>query len=437
MKKFSKVVVVLFFPLAAVIGYYFYPYNFTKQVHLGQEVNFTRQDWQHSQSIIKQVQSYWDYPDRLKNIDWAQSECPWWDFKNFHEPTDLRQNFLVFRCLLAGKVKKNDQVSLTNKITDFAFTNTDGISQNYYLKKFHPETDFFEHMIKSNLLPNEYLPFEGIKLIIAKNEEENFSLAFTLSYDQKIKYLPQASYYYGQDINQLPIALRQGAASNQQFAQVKPWDNVGRFILIDKQPVRNFEFFLWSKSSEIKNSIAASLLKPEEAVSYLTRFNQELYCQSRGMQLLDAAIFDAATFYRDIRDYKDEKARSLFYFGNRWPLKNKCQLQTTLNCVKEKISQNKSEMQISWMGLLSISDNFESLANNFDPVFNLRAGSKYFKENSAWQYLANRLTWDGVGFAQENFKWVSSITGSKLESIPIESNLPIQFRCMKEWISYP
>lgn len=409
----------------------------SKQDQLIPEVVLTRLDWQHLQNIMSKVQALWDQPDRLKGIDWANSECPWWDFKQFHEMTDLRQNFLVLKCLLNNKTNENAQVKSKSNFTQFSFTNKNGTVESYFLKKRDAEFNYFDHLKKNTVNANEYLPFDGIRLEIGKKGNTNFSFSFTLFNDQKLKFLPQANYFYGQDINQLPHQHKMQIKEGQPFASVRPWDNVGRYIVIDKLPVRNFELELWDKSLSLKNKFSQVLLKPELPVTYLSQSDQELYCQSRGMQLIDAAVFDAATFYRDIRNYQEEKNRSLFYFGNRWPLKNKCQLQKTQECRNEKYQRPNFNMQISWMGLLDFSNEFESMKNIFNPQFNLHPGSKYFKEGSAWQFLANRLQWDGAAFAQENFKWVSSITGADLEPARFETNLPIQFRCMKEWVVYP
>lgn len=437
MKKFSKVLTILFFPIILILGLTYYLQVFSKKDHLIPKVALSRSDWQNIDKFIAIFHELWNYPDRLKEIDWSHSECPWWDFKNYHEQIDLRQNLLVFKCILEGRVKRNSQEKKLINFLEFEGRDSQGKQEVYFIKQTNKSDKFFQHLNNDSMVSNDYLPFEALELEIGKKSDQNFGFKFTLSFDQKFKLLPQANYYYGQDINQLPFQFKKLSKNLNEFAQVRSWDNIGRYLVIDKLPVRNYELNLWEKSSQVQIKLASNLLAVEEFVSYLTQAEQKDYCSSRGMTLMEATVFDAATYYRDIRNYKDKIERTYYYFGNRMPSDNKCDLQPTSECKNPLSVRPNFNLQVSWMGMMALTNDFESMANPFDPIFNLRPGSKYFKENSAWQLLANRMQWSTTGFSQEDFKWISSILGTKLESTPIETNLPIQFRCMKEWVTYP
>lgn len=428
MNKFSKVLVILLFPLVLLLGLFFFPINSEKTY---EEPQLTREEWQDIQKFISHIQELWSQPDRLKYIDWENSECSSWDFKKYHSQVDLRQNFLVFSCSLNGNIKKTS-------LKDSTFTQFKTSISQLYLKKIDPVYTYFKHIKKASISKNDYLPFEGITISIGKTDDDDFQLDFTLSYDQRLKYLPQTNYYYGQDVNQLPYQFKAQSTKNvQNFATVRSWDNIGRFIFVEKMPIRNFDLHLWNRRQEKQNQISSDVLAPELVVKYLSLDDQISYCQSRGMKLLDAATFDAATYYRDIRNFKQDVSRSLFYFGDRWPKVHKCQLQKTKDCKEQGSFHQAMELQISWMGLMLFTNDFESLLNDFDPMYNLHPGSQYFLEKSAWQFLGNRMIWSGTGFTQDDFKWTSSILGSDLERVKFETNLPIQFRCMKEWVTYP
>lgn len=409
--------------------FYFYSSSQTEEVSYKPAV--TRQDWDNLQNFISSIQELWNYPDRLKQIDWKKVECPLWDFKNHYQLVDIRQNFLVLSCLLNGKVR---QTGLKKSV----FVNQFKVGEhNYFLKKWGSTQEYIKHIKKTDIL-NDYLPFEGVALAIGKVGNADFEFVFSLSYDQKLKFLPQANYYYGQDLNQLPHKYRSSLSrSNQNFAPVRSWDNMGRYFVIDKMPVRNIDLSLTSLFKEKRHQLAPDLMSLGLVVKYLNLSEQNAFCESRGMQLLDAAIFDAATFYRNIRNYERETSRSLYYFGDRWIGKNKCDLQKTKECNRHIEKDYVQELQISWMGLMSFVEEFESLKNDYDPYFNLHPGSKYFSEKSAWQFLGNRLMWSGLGLSPDEFKWTSSVLGIDLGGIKGETNIPVQFRCMKEWVTYP
>lgn len=432
MKKFSKVL--LFLLLCVAISYgvwrYFYTISSTDKAEV--KLYITRTDWIASQKLIESIKQAWDQPDRLNYINWKDSECPYWDFKNYHQAVDLRQNYLVLKCILENKVKQTTQQFENDKFTQLSVKKPDGSQEKYFLKNIDNQNGYFKHLNLALTPGNEYLPFEGIYFVMGKSSDNDFEFTFTLSADQKLVYLPQANYFYAQDVNQLPHKYKNDTKNVHQFANVQSWDNLGRHFLIDKMPVRNFELQLLLDFELLKNKLATTVLAPELISNYLTLEVQKQYCASRGMQLLDAAVFDAATFYRDIRNFDSANSRSLFYFGQRWPVENRCRLQKTIDC-----KNDKSDLEISWMGLLSFTSDFEALNNNFDPFYNLKAGSNYFKLDSAWQFLGNRMHWNGQAHGQEDFKWISSIMGNPLERAKFDLRLPVQFRCMKEWVSYP
>jgi hypothetical protein len=433
MNKFSKVLFILcIFLLSALGAWYIYQSpNSTNVVDAGSTV-LTRKDWEDVQKIKDELYELWSYPDRLNHIDWKKVECPLWDFKDHHSLVELRQNILVFSCILNGKIR---QTGLKESVFINEFKKA---SNTFYLKKLDSEFTYFEILKRDKMPLNDYLPFEGIVLSLGKAGQSEFHFSFTLSFDQKLKYLPQANYFYGQDINQLPFNYRKNySQNNQNFATVRSWDNIGRFFFVDKLPIRNLDLWGSTVLNEKKHHINPELLKTEKNVQYFTLEEQTQFCASRGMQLLDAATYDASTFYRNRRNYQDDATRSLYYFGDRWPIKNKCELQKTKECQKFTTDKDLLELQISWMGLMSFVEEFESLRNDFDPFFNLHAGSKYFSEKSAWQFLGHRMHWNGSGFFQDDFKWTSSILGVELEKNTQLQHIPIQFRCMKEWVTYP
>lgn len=438
MKKFSKSTILTLFTLIGVtygIWSFYYQQN-TSSLKF-KSFYPSRSEWVFLEKAIQEIVFRWNYPDRIKEIDWTTSECEIWDFSKFNQPHDLRQNPYVFECYLSNSVRYFDSsktaknqnkisVSIEGKTKTFTFVQNKIKSLFKYVQYKQFDT------IKSDLYPTEHL-------LVNLAEEDNSAniIQVVLPFNQSEKYLPKAKYFYGQDLSTLPKQLRDRLSNDTpnnklKFAKVRSWDNLNRDFLIDKYPVRNFQV-----ENILKNlNLTYDKSNRGEFSLRLLKDLQRQVCLGRGMEPLQAYVWDAATYFRDPVTDAEGLHRSLYFFGDRWDEKNYCNIQPTTEC-KKKFSPLLVEDSLTWMGVGGVSQFFESFENEIDPYFNIKTSSMFYSKNSAWQILAHRFHWSGEGFLKEDRFFISSISGITTNEVPLGTQFGVAFRCMKQMVTYP
>lgn len=180
------------------------------------------------------------------------------------------------------------------------------------------------------------------------------------------------------------------------------WDNKNDFVYIDKNYRTNLDVNQWNKKEAYPLYAPSINLSLEKKISY---------CQSQGMQLLQARFFDAASFYPE--------TNSDFFYKHRFPWTKKSRLEVkkpsesdcgnmyTKECESIRTYQYGEPIGLTWIGIKNSLGNYpEFLVNKFDSSLNLKVSSFYKKFSSP----AHR-----VGYR---------------ENIKKNPNLKVAFRCM-------
>lgn len=248
----------------------------------------------------------------------------------------------------------------------------------------------------------------------------------------------------------------QGPSPREGAEEELLWDNFGRAIFIDKDPVsvRDLKDVLTlSKREEF-----ADLLDPKEVedirllldtknlaspVLTLALPTQHKICAMWSKELLRAEVYDAATFIPfDLEEtapaqisrspYPWSKRRSDVFLAAKDPEINEqnCARAFIFECsgrVKEKSFESLSN---SWVGMrMILGHEMENMRNVISPRKNVMFSSKYFRFSSRWHQLGMRGYWDGEGRDYRNFNFALS------DPVP-ESRVDfgVSFRCMRREI---
>ncbi len=239
-------------------------------------------------------------------------------------------------------------------------------------------------------------PIDGVRLNLSLDKTK---ITILLEDNCDKLFLPKRIYGFGAEVNP-PKQSR--------------FDNFERLIFVDKN------------LSSAKGKTVAQMRK---------------LCASRGMQLMESHILDAAAFHPvDLRNnrpleflrpklpwsrnYKSEfpyKAR----FDKKFKFKDKyCDYLYSKEC-----SEKKDTSLPSWMGLKN------PLGGKVEVVRNIRfkdqilvPSSTYFTVDSLWHQLGIRALWNGEGFEKRDFNF-SKMGAPVIENL---SELNLGFRCMQE-----
>ncbi len=250
-------------------------------------------------------------------------------------------------------------------------------------------------------------------------------------------YLPHGKYAYG------PQVKNKSKNINLEWN----WDNHGRFIYIDKHLVTNRDLLDWldfgavepAAGVELRAGLSGKVLAAP--ATHLTTEQMERYCAFRGKQVLQAHIYDAATFmpFKNDTETKvihrgpypwsiketDGHLYQAIKDGNFNPTKEACQIVYSSECIGELPLEHRGKLSNSWTGLYQILGGYlEYMKNQIEPDKNLKMSSFYFPVDSGWHRLGMRSYWDGLGHQLENF--------APNQLPDINGAFEVGFRCMKE-----
>ncbi|MBL6989409.1 MAG: hypothetical protein ISR65_06510 [Bacteriovoracaceae bacterium] len=233
------------------------------------------------------------------------------------------------------------------------------------------------------------------------------------------------------------------------------WDNFGRDIYIDKYLVTYRDIAEWIEySNDLENQQLHELLPstieqfPRPATN-LTVAQMRQFCAFKGKHLLEAHIFDAASFYPF--DIDEPKALNVLRGPYPWTVrrkkfylarpkkgeKNKLQKESVeiskicskvyaKECFKEYKLKNFYTDSVTWTGIFQVmGGNFEYLRNPINSKNNLKASSHHFSYLNDWHQLGVRAFWDGLGHGVNNFHFQNGDTPSG------QHQLGVGFRCMR------
>lgn len=253
-------------------------------------------------------------------------------------------------------------------------------------------------------------------------------------------YLPERLYAQGQ-------APREGAEEELL------WDNVGRAIFIDRDPVsvRDLrEILALTKRAEYQGVLTASEVATIEKlvgasnlaapVLDLNLSTQHKVCAFWGKELLRAEVYDAATFLPfdpeeafpaqvSRSPYPWSKRRSDVFLASKEPEINEqnCARAYVYECMGKLKQMNFESLSNSWIGLrMILGHEIESMRNVHSPRKNAMLSSKYFKATSRWHQLGMRGYWDGESFDYRNFNFALEDP-----AIPTRTEFGVSFRCMR------
>ena len=235
-------------------------------------------------------------------------------------------------------------------------------------------------------------------------------------------FLQNRIYAYGEEV----IARPSEDIEDYRF------DNFNQNIYIDRRLVMNYEINDWidfgnqNFTKNIKRVNPSELFKPATQLNYT---QMENFCSFKGKQIMQAHLFDAATFLpMDMDDVmpKNNKRSPYYWTKKKGDYKEDCNLLYAEDCINKKKFQLNSSGP-SWAGILdSLGGVFEVFRNPIDPESNLKASSLYFNFKSPWHKLGFRAGWDGEGFDLRNFNFKG------LNPEVSVDKFQVGFRCMRE-----
>jgi len=317
-------------------------------------------------------------------------------------------------CFFSGKLNKNDE----NNEIDFSvrFKN---INYQFFVKK-NQQNKYYN--IHSKFLDaDEYGPTSSIELVLYLKKWPEVSKTILLENACSNVYLPWGRYIYG------PISVPGLDKNIRKKIRQKEieWDNYGRNIYIDKYLVTNRDVVEWKEKIQKKLSESE---KRKELLSSpsidLSKSEREEYCFFRGGQVMQAEIFDAATFLPlDERKKVAGPWRYPYPWGNyrqdnlfnhvsdesTGPQINKdtCSIIYSHECLNKFPFTNFGNNSTSWVEINQIMGGpLESMRNPIDPYLNLKTSSFYFNQNSSRQQLGSRVHWEGDSTDASQFIWV-------------------------------
>ncbi len=408
---------------------------------------------------IKKRWAYGDYDQKYsKNAFSCSKELGVFQQRN---SVYLRCNPNYLQCFLSGRTG----------VTDIYFkTKIDG---KYYQVRANPvfrsparykRGNRYYKVVSKNSSNQGRVPDYGVMLNLSVKQYPQWSMNIVLHDSCSDSYLPQRIYSYG--LKKLQKVKRGSSLSGKKrnpFLQdsfMLPttdywrWDNVGEDIYFDKYLVRFRDVVEWiDYGQKGKSSIKIPPVDRWSApATGLTLEQMHKFCAFRGKKLMEATIYDAATFFVDTNSkMKMEtivpsvypwsfRSRDSFLFKSRtgknhFISKDDCQKAFIGECRKRYNYQLDQNSPVSWSGMVeSIGGQLEGMRNSVDPKWNLKASSFYFNAGSLWHMLGKRTHWNGTGFSYQDISWKDSVDGKYRGPLKnIESGkIGISFRCMKK-----
>lgn len=240
------------------------------------------------------------------------------------------------------------------------------------------------------------------------------SLEFVLKDNCHENYLEQRIYAYGE--------INKNTSDDYLF------DTFNQNIYFDRHlvTVREFnEYKVFKKQKPIELNGAINLFTAVYDISF---DEMKDYCTFRGKKMMEAQVFDAASFIPIEENEKGVKVvkRAPMYWSKSKKEKIKsCDEAYTLECLDEKKFRINST-EPTWAGLYDAQGGYlEAFNNPIDPRKNLKMSSFYFKRDSKWNSLGLRSFWKGNGSDLTQFET------QEFELDPNINQLKVGFRCMR------
>lgn len=226
------------------------------------------------------------------------------------------------------------------------------------------------------------------------------------------------------------------------------FDNFGQLIYIDKFLVTFRDLFDWYQYDDKATVKLDKFPKDIELWKYpaigLTISQMKDYCNFLGKQLMQAHLFDAATFLPG--DYKNPRPKYTLRGPYPWSRRKKkeflfkarltknyphkksyCMKVFTKECLKKMKYPAREAGSNSWAGIFQVLGGYlEFFHNPLRPYENLKVSSFYLPISSIHHELGKRVDWDGEDFKEKNVKM-----DDNYDLAMTEQNLKIGFRCMK------
>lgn len=298
----------------------------------------------------------------------------------------------------------------------------------------------FVKVLSRSLQRLKHLPDYALEMNLSVDKFPHLEKTILLENTCQDTYLPRRAYTYG------PLkqpGMQKKARELAQGREVR-WDNFGSDIFINKYLVTGRDVLEWKKLTGQKinkdESEGVGRAKPS---TDLTLSERQAFCAFRGEHLLEAQLFDAATF---MPDDKSKDPRTFWRYPYPWGSQREdqffvkgrstevdqdsCQLIYSQSCSTFPV-QDYDNASTSWIEFNQILGGvLESLRNPIDPPLNVKASSFYFLQGSSWHQLGRRAQWqDG------RFEWKDLLHQGILPQVdeaPLgvsDKNLLMGFRC--------
>lgn len=342
----------------------------------------------------KKLKKIWHEGDLRGDLRVGKLNCSK-EFKEFEgiDSTFFRCNLRFLECVLRESLEKD--------IIEFP--------KNIYPLKL--ENNHYTKLVTRSNMQGPKIPNYGVLIHIGYRNDA-LKVVFEDSCHETM--LPQRIYSYG--------------VENHDWR----WDNIDRLILIDKHLVTNYDILQSIPDFNFKKlSYPATGLKQKD---------MEKFCLSRGKQVAQAHVFDAATFFpgnlknkfpqmvfKSPYPWTRVKMSSFLFSAQRYDdfvFENKyCNQVYSFECLGKVPFDDFQFKATTWLGLSEILGGpMEFMRNPIDAKENIFASSYHFPISSRYHQLGKRGFWDGLDLLWDNFD---------LEEKPIGENPQVGFRCMR------
>ncbi len=350
-----------------------------------------------------EIQRIWSEGEDSREWISLKKEClSYYQITETFDESLLRCNPMIFECLNRFNQKLN-----------FRFVKPD-LSDDQNQK-------IYRYLTKSN---TSHIGLEHSGYLFTIEDKKNRKHLNLFLADQCHEvFLQNRTYAYGEEILE-----KKSSEETEDYR----FDNFNQNIYIDQHLVMNSELNEWidfgnpNFTEGLKKSDNKDYFLPATSLTYS---QMENYCSFKGKQLMQAHIFDAATFLpMDLNDInpKNNNRSPYYWTKKKSEFKSDCSLIFAKECLQKKNFKINSTSP-TWAGLTdSMGGPFEVFRNPIDPESNLKAASYYFNFKSPWHKLGFRASWDGEDFDLRHFDF----KGINPEIIP--QKFQVGFRCMRE-----
>ncbi|MBF0314387.1 MAG: hypothetical protein HQK52_13300 [Oligoflexia bacterium] len=400
---------------------------------------------------IPKIQERFEYGDIENHFGRGEINCP--DELSLPPALDdiyFRCNPNYLQCFFSGNAGNKNPVVIFNSSS--GQTLTIAPLAIYPAKSSYSSAPRFYTILSKSNSSERPIPNYAIKMTLAVKEYPQYTMEILLEDSCHSTYLPNSIY-----------------ASPNTSKGAWFWDNYQRHIFVDKFMASYRDIVEWIEYGNGDNTIA--IPSSREFWSFpatsLTPKQMHAYCAFRGKQLLEAHIYDAATYYYALSEQAKQRPseidKELAYTHAKELLQNPypwCEnkidsfvfkLQQDLERLKRMHPQKRfgilnnlrslhpdtiidrylsldncqnlfarecaeyyyfpvySSNGTSWSGLYQILGGFPEYFRN--PILskeNLKISSFYLSINSPWQALGKRAYWDEKGLLPSNIHLYSS-----------------------------